>query len=225
MMVQSLYSSTARRFFKLIEVKQLVVGDLSTNCYIVVSEGESLVIDPGGEGERIMKEITSMNTKVKLILNTHAHFDHIGANAVLAKSLNVPVAMSHLEVDYLREPPISTWAFQMSGVEAFEPQMTLQGGEKLSFGEAEALVLSTPGHSPGSLSFLVEKFLFCGDLLFKGSVGRTDLPGGSGEQLMQSLRQVAQLADDLIIYPGHGPATTLTEELENNPYLREALAI
>jgi glyoxylase-like metal-dependent hydrolase (beta-lactamase superfamily II) len=209
----------------LIEVKCLIVGDLSTNCYIVVSKGESLVIDPGGEGERILKKIASMNVEVRLVLNTHAHFDHIRANALLIKGLKVPVALHQIEADYIKEPPISTWVFQTSGVEPFEPDMVLKGGEKLSFGDTEASVLATPGHSPGSLSFLIENSLFCGDLLFKGSVGRTDLPGGSINQLMESLRLIAQLPSDLIIYPGHGPSTTLKEELEDNPYLRQALTV
>lgn len=209
----------------MIEVKCLVVGDLTTNCYIVASKKESLVIDPGGEGERILEEIASMKTKVKLILNTHAHFDHIGANAFLAEKLKTPVAVHQLEADYLKEPPISTGAFQSSGVEPSEAQMVLNGSEKLFFGESEATVLLTPGHSPGSLSFLVEDSLFCGDLIFRGSVGRTDLPGGSANQLLESLRHIAQLRGDLVIYPGHGPTTTLRKELENNPYLRQALAV
>lgn len=209
----------------MIEVKRLVVGDLSTNCYIVASKKESLVIDPGGEGERILEEIASMKTKVKLILNTHAHFDHIGANAFLTEKLKTPVAVHQLEADYLKEPAISTGAFQSSGVEPFEAQMVLNESEKLFFGESEASVLLTPGHSPGSLSFLVEDSLFCGDLIFRGSVGRTDLPGGSANQLRESLRHIAQLRGDLVIYPGHGPTTTLKKELENNPYLRQALAV
>lgn len=203
-------------------IHKLIVGDLQTNCYILAAEGrEAVVIDPGGDARRILDVINKNNFEVKYIINTHGHPDHTAADRSLTRATGVAVLIHSEDISLLTDQRL---AFSFSPGEldfASLPREELSDGQILKLADLKIRIIHTPGHSRGSVSVLVEDCLFTGDLLFKGSVGRTDLPGGSLEMLIKSLREkVVNLPETTRILPGHGPETTLAEEKRNNPFLQ-----
>jgi len=201
-------------------VIRLQVGPLATNAYVAWdgSGPECVVIDPGAEGERIVARCRAEGLTAKFIVNTHAHVDHIGANAELKRAFpDAVLCIGERDAPRLGDAAGSLAA--MFGVEATgqAPDLLLHAGQRLSVGAVELTVLETPGHTPGAICLLRRDGgrgqLFSGDLVFRGSVGRTDLPGGSEAELWRSVRTaVLPLPDDTIIWPGHGEPTTLGEE-------------
>lgn len=204
-------------------IEKLVVGPLATNCYILGDEksGEAIVIDPGAEPEKIIKALDKNKLKARVILNTHGHFDHTGANDILAKATgaSIHIHQDDLEAEKNPEQNLAFWLGETVSASAL--RQPLNDGQSVNIGRFQGKVIHTPGHTKGSICLLSDGVLFSGDLLFAGSVGRTDLPGGSYQSLLQSLRKIAALPDDLKVYPGHGEPTTLGEEKKLNPYLRE----
>ncbi len=204
-------------------VLRIIVGMLGTNCYIIFDEKlkEGYVIDAGAEAKRIISNLRSNAVKCLGVLCTHGHMDHVGAAGKVAEELSVPVYISHEDSSILTGSASgittkigSLFISKPSGVEF------LRAGQKLSFGENTVKVLSTPGHTRGSVSFLAGDILFCGDLIFEGSIGRTDLKGGSLTELLASVkREVFTLPDETRLFPGHGPATTVGRERRSNPFL------
>jgi hydroxyacylglutathione hydrolase len=204
----------------------LSVGPLQSNCYILGCDAtrSAVVIDPGGEIPRILGKLAQLELNPELIFCTHAHYDHICGLAEL-KQLTGAKALLHAE-DF---PLYDNLAVQAAWIGLPAPQQTeidqkLTGNEVLQFGDLSGQILHTPGHSPGSCCFLMTGSvprLFSGDTLFRESIGRTDLWGGSYESLLNSLMQkILPLPDDMIISPGHGPESTLRHEKKNNPFLR-----
>lgn len=199
-------------------IRQLPLGQLQTNCYIAACEEthKAVVIDPGDEAGRIIGELDRLSLEVVYILNTHAHFDHIGANAALVRSTGAPLAIHELDLPLLKE----RGGARQFGVEipaSPEPDLLLTEGSEVSFGNHTLRTLFTPGHTPGHVSFYEESAaaLFDGDVLFAGGVGRTDLPGGNQTQLMASIEnKLLVLPDDTTVYSGHGPTTTIGQERE-----------
>ncbi len=206
-------------------LKALIVGPLETNCYILGDEKskEAIVIDPGGDFEEIEKQVKELNLKVKYIILTHGHFDHTGALAQLKKATGGEVLIHEKDASML-SPSDQTQPFLMeSGADPCPADGILKEGDKIQFGRYSLEVLSTPGHTPGGISLLTDKMIFVGDSLFCGSIGRTDLPGGSFEQLIDSIKnKLLTKGDDYLIYPGHGPASTVGEEKRSNPFLNES---
>ncbi len=200
-------------------VKKITVGIFATNCYLVScpETGEGIVIDPGADGKRIVEKIKALDIKVKYIVNTHGHVDHIGANGKLKEELNVPVLLSSKDLDIYRNPGFGL-RFVLG--KQPEPDQFIKDGDYVSFGGLSLLIMETPGHTPGGMCLSGENTVFCGDTLFAGSVGRTDLTGGSYSALMKSIReQLANLPPETVVYPGHGPATTIGEEIASNPFI------
>lgn len=205
----------------MIEVTKIEVGQLETNCYLVCSsEGkESIIIDPGAEPARLLSQINGL--KVKYIINTHGHSDHIGANGKIKKSTGASLLIHRNDASMLIHPEKNLSL--LWGEEVISPpaDKLLQGGEELELAGTFWKVIHTPGHSPGGISLLWDHWLFSGDTLFAGSVGRTDLPGASWEVLLKSIREeLLTLDDEVTVYPGHGPSTTIGEERRWNPFLQ-----
>jgi len=204
-------------------VIQLPVGAIQTNCYIVGCEEtkEGVVIDPGGDSELILAEVEKAGLTIKYILNTHAHFDHILANGPLVKATGAPLAIHPLELPMLRAGGGAA-AFGLEVPPGPEPDMELAEGDKISFGTHTFEVLFTPGHTVGHVSFYEPDtdIIFDGDVLFAGGIGRTDLPGGDYETLMNSITEKLMiLPDETTVCSGHGPVTTIGRERAGNPWL------
>jgi hydroxyacylglutathione hydrolase len=210
----------------MIDVRMFTVGPVQENCFIVRAKNaeHAVMVDPGEEAERLLEGLTALHiTKLEAILLTHTHFDHIGAVAPVALATNAPVYCPELEVpvlaninDYVPWPGFGPF-------ESYDADHTVKGGETLELAGLMFDVIFTPGHSPGHVTYSVrdEQALLAGDVLFQGSIGRTDLPGGDHQTLMASIDSLlANFDDDTTVYPGHMGITTLGREKAANPFLQ-----
>ena len=208
------------------------VGMLQCNCSIVAdaSTREALVIDPGDEISRILDLLGRHKLKVTAIVSTHAHIDHVGGISKLHKYTGAPVMMHREDVPLYQAMDVQAAFLGVAPPEVTEVHHFLSEGDPLHWGSLQAQVLHTPGHTPGSVSLymprdagkisLAQPQLFAGDTLFAGSIGRTDLWGGSMEQILDSLRgKLMELPEDTLVHPGHGPRTTIGEERQSNPFV------
>jgi glyoxylase-like metal-dependent hydrolase (beta-lactamase superfamily II) len=210
-----------------VDARVFTVGPAQENCYLVRPDGgdRAIVVDPGDEPDRILGAIDALGVTVEAILLTHTHFDHIGAVAPVARATGAPVHCPELEVDALRDIVVP-WP-GLGPYESWDPEETLAGGESLELAGLAIDVLSTPGHSVGHLTYSIpaERALFSGDVLFAGSVGRVDLPGGDWPTLAASIRSLLDAhPDDTVVHPGHMGLTTLGRERATNPFLAELAA-
>jgi hydroxyacylglutathione hydrolase len=206
------------------DVRMFTVGPVAENCFIARRPGSdrALVVDPGDEPERLLGAIDELGAQVDAILITHCHFDHVGAVAPVAAATGAPVYCPEIEVPVLADiMSFVPWP-GFGPYESYDADETVSGGERLSLAGFEIDVLHTPGHSPGHVTYAIddEDALFSGDVLFKGSVGRIDLPGGDGPTLLESIRTlVERYPAEATVYPGHMGITTLGDERATNPFL------
>ncbi|MEO8091951.1 MAG: MBL fold metallo-hydrolase [bacterium] len=208
------------------DVRSLTVGQVAENCYLLRRDDadRGLIVDPGEEAERILATVEEMGIGVDAILLTHTHFDHIGAVAPVAKATGAPVYCPELEVPVLADIMAFVPWPGFGPYESYDADETVAGGERLQLAGMEIDVVFTPGHSPGHVTYGIrdEQALFSGDVLFQGSVGRTDLPGGDWETLLASIRGlVEEFPAETTVYPGHMGITTLGAERASNPFLAE----
>ena len=208
------------------DVRSFTVGPVAENCYLLRRDGSdrALIVDPGDEADRIMATVRELEVTVEAILITHCHFDHVGAVAPVAKQTGAPVYCPQIEVPVLAD--IMSWvpSPSLGPYESYEADETVSGGETLELAGMEIDVIFTPGHSPGHVTYSIrdEEALFSGDVLFKGSVGRVDLPGGDWETLLESIRTLVDgHSAQSTVYPGHMDLTTLGAERATNPFLAE----
>ncbi len=204
----------------------LTVGMVQENCYLVRREGSdrALIVDPGEEAPRLLAAIEELGVTLDGILLTHTHFDHVGAVAPVAKATGAEVWVPRIEKPVLADINRFVPFPGFGPFESWNAEHTLEGGEQLELGGLEIDVLFTPGHSPGHVSFSIpeERAVFSGDVLFQGSVGRTDLPGGDWPTLLESLRLLADsLPAETTVYPGHMGVTSLGAERASNPFLAQ----
>ncbi len=214
----------------MIDVRMFTVGPVQENCFIVRTKGseQGVIVDPGDEADRILTAVDALGiTSVQAILVTHTHFDHVGAVTPVAEATNAPVYCPELErqvlaniMDYVPWPGFGPF-------ESYEADHTVRGGETLNLAGLSIDVIFTPGHSPGHVTYALaeEQALFSGDVLFQGSVGRVDLPGGDWPTLLSSIETLLDtFPEDTTVYPGHMGITTLGRERATNPFLRELAA-
>ena len=204
----------------ILEVQPL--GLFQTNCYLVgcPATGQGMVLDPGGDPKPILERARRLGLQIVLVVNTHGHFDHIVGNAALIRETGADLAVHELDAPRLYAPESARSFLLGLTRERCRPTRLLRHGVAISVGELTFQVLHTPGHTPGSICLLGEGVLFSGDTLFHLGIGRTDLPGGDMDTLIHSLETVLlPLPDDLPVYPGHGPKTTLGYEKRYNPFL------
>ena len=205
------------------------VGPVQENCFIARADGSTraVIFDPGDEADRILAPVRELGLQVEAVLLTHTHFDHVGAVAPVARETGAPVYVSEIERPVLADIMSYVPFAGFGPYESYEADHVLRGGERLDLAGLEIDVLFTPGHSPGHLSFSIpsERALFSGDVLFQGSIGRTDLPGGDGPTLLASIGTLVEsLPEDTTVYPGHMGITNLGTESRTNPFLGELAA-
>lgn len=197
-------------------VKKTVLGVYQENAYILIDEQsrDALIIDPGDEGDSLVKYLESLKINLKAILLTHGHIDHVGAVDAVRDAYSVPVYISELDMKFIEQRKMAFG--KMRRADYF-----LKEGDDFLFSGKKVEIIETPGHSRGSLSFYIDGLLFSGDVIFQNSVGRTDLPGGSMEELLHSIKEkLMKLPGETRVFPGHGPETTLAIEKSFNAYLR-----
>jgi hydroxyacylglutathione hydrolase len=209
-----------------VDVRMFTVGQVAENCFLFRADGSdrALIVDPGDEAERILGAVDELGVTVEGILLTHTHFDHIGAVAPVAKATGAPVWCPEIEVPVLADiNSFVPWP-GFGPFEDYDADHTVTGGETLELAGMELDVIFTPGHSPGHVTYSVrgEDAIFSGDVLFQGSVGRTDLPGGDWGTLLESIRTLVENhSPETKVYPGHMGITTLGAEQASNPFLAE----
>jgi hydroxyacylglutathione hydrolase len=209
-----------------VDVRAFTVGPVAENCFVARRDGadRALIVDPGDEPGRILEAVEALGVTVDAILVTHCHFDHIGAVAPVAEATGAPVYCPEIEVPVLADIMSYVPWPGFGPYESYDADETVAGGESLALAGLDIEVLFTPGHSPGHVTYAIpdQAALFSGDVLFKGSVGRTDLPGGDGPTLMESIRTLVEgYPPETTVYPGHMAITTLGDERASNPFLAQ----
>jgi glyoxylase-like metal-dependent hydrolase (beta-lactamase superfamily II) len=205
-------------------IRTLLVGFIQTNCYLIGDEAarEGAVIDPGGDPDPILAAIEAEGLTIRYILNTHAHFDHMAANGPLLAASSASLALHPADMELLTTGGGARWFGLLDSLHSPSVDVELSDGQELAVGGLRIKVLYTPGHSPGHVAFYLPEagVLFSGDALFRNGMGRTDLPGGDYATLMTSIRQKLMiLPDETVVYPGHGPTTTIGAERRRNRFL------
>ena len=210
-------------------LETIVVGALETNCYIIADDAtkDAAIIDPGAEGKRIAKRVEDMGLTVRYILVTHGHMDHMKDAPLLSETYECPIVVHREEMEYIHSPEVKASPYSAHVFQAFQTAVERNGvlvedEQHLSIGSLDLRVMKVPGHSQASVCYFLERegIVFGGDPLFWRSIGRTDFYGGSATDLITSIRQkLLGLPDEVRVYPGHGPATTIGEERGQNPFL------
>ena len=201
---------------------RLVVGPLQVNCYILADEKtkDAVIIDPGDDADEILRIVREKGLKVKYLVNTHAHFDHVGANKKIKEETGAQLLLHEKDAVVLRNAISHAAVFNLTTTASPEADRYVQQGDVISAGEISLRVLHTPGHSPGGICLAEHGMVFTGDSLFAGSVGRTDFPGGDLMTLLGGIKMhLLSLSDETRVFPGHGPDTTIGDERRENPFL------
>lgn len=203
-------------------IKELVVGPLMANCFIFGCKKtrEAVVIDPGGDADKILLSLADSELKVKYIINTHGHFDHVCGNGKMKDATDADILIHPLDAPMLGMLTSNAAVFGISVENSPPCDQTIEEGETVSFGNISLKVIHTPGHTPGGISLYTDGIVFVGDTLFAGSIGRTDFPGGDFDTLISSIKtKLFDMEDDMRVLSGHGPETSIGNEKRFNPFV------
>ena len=203
-------------------IKTLPVGPIMANCFIVGCEEtlEAVIIDPGDEAEKILASVAEQDLSVRFIINTHGHFDHVSANKGVNAATKAPILIHPLDAPMLEQISASAANWGLSAENSPPPDRTIDDGDTITFGNITFKVIHTPGHTRGGISLFADGHVFVGDTLFAGSIGRTDFPGGDFETLKSSIQnKLFKLGDDVRVFTGHGPETSIGRERQHNPFV------
>jgi hydroxyacylglutathione hydrolase len=204
-------------------IEFMPVGPIMANCYIVGCKEtlEAVVIDPGDDADMILMKLNELKLKIKYIINTHGHFDHVGANRKVKEATGAELLIHALDAPMLGSLAQAAASFGLQSENSPSPDKTIDDGDIITFGKISFKVIHTPGHSPGGISLYTNGYLFVGDTLFQGSIGRTDLPGGNFNTLKSSIQnKLFPLDDNIRVFTGHGPETSIGKEKRYNPFVR-----
>lgn len=204
-------------------IQMLTVGPIMANCFIVGCEdtNNAVVIDPGDEADRILLSLSESKLTVKYIINTHGHFDHVGGNKRVKEVTGADLLIHPLDVPMLNQLSADASKWGMISEDSPPPDWEIDEGDTIEFGRIRMKVIHTPGHTQGGISLFTDGYVFVGDTLFSGSIGRTDFPGGNHETLISSIQdKLFKLGDDVKVMSGHGPETTIGQEKRHNPFAR-----
>lgn len=204
------------------EIVQYQLGPMDNNTYLLIDEAtrDAALVDPSFDSKKLWDDIQARNVNMRYILNTHAHFDHIIGNAFWVEKTGAPLALHRDDLDRLRSLPEHARRYRFEAMPSPDPSIFLEEGQTLTLGSTPIRVVHTPGHSPGSVTFLFDDVAIVGDVLFAGSIGRTDFPGCSLQTLLHSIRtQLLTLPDTTQVLPGHNEPTTIGQERASNPHL------
>lgn len=200
----------------------ILLPDFETNTWLLWDEEsrEAILVDPAAPSPDLLKRIEELKLKVKYIINTHGHMDHIGGNSWFKNHLSAPLMIHSADAPMLVNSAMNLSLYVGNPVSSAPPDVLLEDGMELSLGKYPVKVIHTPGHTPGGICLLADKFLISGDTLFEQSIGRTDLQGGNHQQIINSIKnKLFVLPDDVIVFPGHGPRTSISMEKKNNPFV------
>mgnify|MGYP005854649349 CR=1 FL=1 len=211
-----------------VKVEVHALGDLMTNCYLLHNKYEAILIDPGSPNQSLIDRLSTQNLNLSYIINTHGHIDHIRGNDFYKSYFpTAKIIIYEADMEYLTHPELNLSSEFSDPYLSPEPDVLIRGTkEYFEFFDEEGIFYHTPGHTPGSmcLAFPNRHWLFCGDTLFAGSIGRTDLPGGSFQDILKSIEMIMKIfSDETILFPGHGPESTIGNEKKMNPYILEYL--
>ena len=205
------------------KIERLPVGIYAANCYLVYCDDtkDALVIDPGGDSDEILDRIENLGLRVKYIILTHGHGDHIGGLLDVKNKTGAPILIHEKDEEYLKDSKKNLSSMMSLGNVELEADRLLKDGDKLTLGKNTVEIIYTPGHTPGGISIKIDNCIFTGDTLFAGSIGRTDFAGGSYEEIIHSVNErLIIYPDDTTIYPGHGPSSTIGKEKDSNPFVK-----
>jgi len=200
-------------------ITRFVTNELAANCYVVHSGREAIIVDPGSEAPEVLEYLRAHQLTVIALVNTHGHADHIGGNHWFSQQTGAPVWIHRLDAPYLADKALNLAHLVGMDLQPVEPGRLLEDGDEIVLDGSVLTVLHTPGHTPGGISIYWQGHVITGDTLFRESVGRTDLPGGNGKTLLESLVRLGRLPLDTVVHPGHGESTTVEHEIRENPFL------
>jgi hydroxyacylglutathione hydrolase len=204
------------------KIHKFTVGNFAVNNYLVhsVASSQAILFDAGEDAEVILKKIDQLKLDLKYLVNTHGHCDHIAGNKKILQNTDAQLLIHQDEIEYLNDPVINLSVFFGINICSPPPDRLLKDGDKITLDTLSFHVIHTPGHTPGHISVISNEHAFVGDVIFQGSVGRVDFPKASGQQLIESIRdKIFQLPDSTLLYPGHGPNTSVKEEKKSNPFV------